>query len=387
MNNQQLVLRSNQIALTESDQETLSKWRSRQSNLSRFQVTLPTLSEVVDPHCQDYSKILRRLAKFEKDRGGLATTTMKMLSVVLKKWKEFCLKRQIYAFPQLDSSTLELFLMTLVVNDKSIATISQYRSQLLYFFDYLELYNPARSPDIKAIIKSLKEDQVELTGEAYSQEQATPFRLRHLTVLDEHFKSLWPHEIRLSDRKAMAVVSTAYASCLREDEICRIKKKHLIKTSDSSGELAFKLTRTRSKTGVDVKSKWITGSYAVTLNEYLNLVDAALDDDHYVFSNVSQGLIPLTPETPMTGKTVDRIFARLHHLLLSKSQLDIALVGKKPWSGHSARIGRVQDAYQIEKLSFLEIERLGDWKLSTMVKRYLREILEQEELEQFVHNS
>jgi len=370
-----------QLRPNSEDEHTLKLWSKRKESLKRFDVKLPTLSDVIDTECSQYDHIIDRLRKFEHDRGGLAVSTLRMLVVVLKKWKAFCVARELWAFPHSNSKALELFLMKLVVEEKSIATVSQYRSQLLYFFDYLEIYNPGRSPDVKSIIKSLKQDHVELTGEAYQQEQATPFRLRHLEALQRHFNTLKKYQISITDQKAMAVVATAYGTALREDEICRIKKRHLHFTHNSHGKLAIKLLRTRSKTGVDVRSKWINGECAKVIKVYFDQVSGVLDDEHYLFSSISRCLKPLSPDTAMTGKTVDRLFYRLHKTLKEINEIDPTIENKKAWSGHSARIGRVQDAYQIEKLSFLEIERLGDWKLSTMVKRYLREILELEELD------
>ncbi|MEZ8238626.1 MULTISPECIES: site-specific integrase [Vibrio] len=382
------------IALREDDYDVMSKWKQRQSKLGRFQVNFPDLIELIDPLSENADFIVIRANKFNKDRGGLSKSTTQQLASVLRAWAKFCVDRGIYAFPQPNSNAVELYLMHLIALDKSIATINQHRNQLRYIYDYLEVYNPLRSPDVKAITKSLKLDYVELTGNSYTQNQATPLRAVHLNALFDHFDNLdlkIRARVSLKQRKYLAIASTLYSTCLREDEICRIKLKDLIETFDENGDVAFKVLRTRSKTGVDVKSKFVTGRYAVTLKSYLTRVTPILHSTDFVFSNISEGLVALSPSTPPTGTTIDRNLSSLFQIFTQLNsenlEADISVYNKPNWTGHSGRIGRVVDEYVINKLRIDQIQPIGDWKSTQMVLVYLREVMENEEMEKNIRSA
>nr|MCC4820644.1 hypothetical protein [Vibrio lentus] len=104
-------------------------------------------------------------------------------------------------------------LMGLIESDKSIATVVQYRNQLRYFYNYLLIFNPANTPDVSTIIKSLKTDQVEITGESYQQTQATPLRKAHLDLLLDRHDELdqrLTYQLTITERKAITIASTLY---------------------------------------------------------------------------------------------------------------------------------------------------------------------------------
>ncbi|MEZ8198405.1 tyrosine-type recombinase/integrase [Vibrio splendidus] len=378
---------SGQLAFHNQDAITIEKWKARQGKIGRFEVPLPDLKAGVASHHELAPSINERIDKFEKDRGGLAKSSMRMLSTVLKSWLLFCELRGIPAFPQVNSNAVEIYLMGLIESDKSIATVVQYRNQLRYFYNYLLIFNPANTPDVSSIIKSLKTDQVEITGESYQQTQATPLRRSHLNfLLDKHdaLDERVTYQLNITQRKAIAIATTLYATCLREDEICRIKLKHLKFVHDKNGDIAVKVSRTRSKTGVGVRSKWVTGRYAVTLQRYFNIVSPVLHENDFLFSNVSNSLKPLTPQTPPSGSTIVRNLNKLFHQLkqiLEEKGIEDAIINRKAWTGHSGRVGKIIDLYQLDKMRIPDIQLVGDWKNSEMVNLYLREVIEQEELE------
>nr|MBF4371331.1 hypothetical protein [Vibrio anguillarum] len=107
-------------------------------------------------------------------------------------------------------------------------TISQYRNQIGYIYNYLKLPNPVTSTEVKAFMKSLKEDHVELTGTSYRQKQASAFRRIHLNRLIALNKEYQLPKVKWTRIRDIALISLAYATCLREGEICRIMKRHVI---------------------------------------------------------------------------------------------------------------------------------------------------------------
>ncbi|CAK3893915.1 hypothetical protein VCRA2120O258_350031 [Vibrio crassostreae] len=74
----------------------------------------------------------------------------------------------------------------------------------------------------------------------------------------------------------------------------------------------------------------------------------------------------------MSGMTIDRIYQRAHEVLLESGDIVISGDGHRDvWSGHSSRVGALQDGYHAG-LSLTQLIQLGDWKSNEMVLRYLR---------------
>jgi hypothetical protein len=70
--------------------------------------------------------------------------------------------------------------------------------------------------------------------------------------------------------------------------------------------------------------------------------------------------------------TIDRIYQRAHELLAELGDIVTSTEAhRKVWSGHSSRVGALQDGYHAG-LSLTQLIQLGDWKSDTMVLRYLR---------------
>ncbi|MBF4252780.1 hypothetical protein EAY39_12595 [Vibrio anguillarum] len=358
-----------------SDSELIKLWKERQKKLKRFDIELPDLSDVINPNSAETKSILNRLINFNKDRGGLSANTLKMLVMVLKKWAAFCKLRDVYAFPLMTQQTVELFLMDMVVRGYSIATISQYRNQIGYIYNYLKLPNPVTSTEVKAFMKSLKEDHVELTGTSYRQKQASAFRRIHLNRLIALNKEYQLPKVKWTRIRDIALISLAYATCLREGEICRIMKRHVI-VSGEGHDRNVMIKRTKSKTTTNVKAKHLKGVYAQTFLKFFDSISPLIENDDYIFSHTSRGGLPLNPTTPMSGLSVDRAFRR-QFIRLSEDDT-IPLDGISPWTGHSARVGRVQDGYQIDKLNSTQLRRLGDWSSDAMIMLYLRDLIDDE---------
>jgi hypothetical protein len=99
-----------------------------------------------------------------------------------------------------------------------------------------------------------------------------------------------------------------------------------------------------------------------------------LDDDDFIFCwlTVKGGRPAGYRQTPMSGMTIDRIYQRAHDLLADLGDIVTSTEAhRKVWSGHSSRVGALQDGYHAG-LSLTQLIQLGDWKSDSMVLRYLR---------------
>lgn len=348
-----------------------SKWDERRKKLKRFDIALPDLMAATDPNSPHIEHIKSKLAGFEIDRGGLSAHSLKMLASVLNVWVRYCGKMSFYSFPAPGPDKFVVFFKYLILSERSVATVEQYRSQLSYIYRLIALENPLRDEQVRSLIKSLKKDEADITGEAYTQEQAYPFRQHHLNNLmqvidNDGFTSKNPWQLK----KDIAVAIVAYTTGLREEEIGSIRVKHVTRRVEN-GQLFVSIKRVRSKSTTNVKPKVVIGTNAERFMAYVDDFSGRLPSpESYIFSHSSRLGKPLNPDTPMSGVTVDSTFARLYSL--HNEHYPMIENDVKSWTGHSARIGRVQDGFAIHKMTIPELMSLGDWTSPMMVMRYLR---------------
>lgn len=360
---------SNSLVISTDVKKITEEWSKRSRNLKRNKVELPDLTDVINPQHDDTALIIQRMKRFDYNRGGLAANTVSSLTSALKKWRFFCSAQELYAFPLHDHAYFELFLKSLVLDGYSISTVKQTKSLLSSFYDYLKIDNPAKDEDVKALIKSLIQDHIDLHSEAYRQSQATPMRIHNLHHLyqlndEEQFNSSY-----LSNMRDIAFLAIAYSTCLRIDEIRNLKPKH-IKVLKSG---KIKINRTRSKTSTNVKAKYLTGEEANRLVMYMTKVRAHLSSDDYLFTWITSSYRTPNPQVPITKANAIGIFHR-QYKRLSNSPYGIEYT--TAWSGHSGRVGHVIDAKIIDKVSDWELMQLGEWTTMRMVSLYLRNWME-----------
>lgn len=361
-----------QLITTGDSSYIQNAWANRQKKINRTRIALPDLTAVIAPSHDLSPHIIKRMQRFDMNRGGFAANTVKGMCSALRKWRDYCVSHRIYAFPLSDDAHFELFLQALVLSHYSVATVQQCRSLISSFYDYLGIPNPASTRDIRAFMKSLKEDYIDLTGNAYTQKQASPLRRHHIEALyqlndtqpiDRHYF----YHIR-----DIAFIALAYSTCLRMSEIRHVKKRHV--EIDSSGT-KIRLHRTRSKTSTSVKAKIIEGVAATRFIAYFNRVKDRLEDDHYIFSHITPSYRVITPHIPLTNSVTINIFKRQ---CLRLQRASLLSNDTQSWSAHSARVGRVQDGREIDNLTDLELQRLGEWTTMRMVSLYLRGLIDGE---------
>lgn len=366
-----MIKKSNSLTVKADVRQIASQWSERANKLQRHRVQLPDLTDVINPKHEHSKHIINRMHRFDSNRGGLTANSVKALCSALKKWKQFCSVQELYAFPLDDHIYFELFLKGMVLDDYSIATIKQTRAMISSFYTYLKIDNPANTPDIKSFIKSLVEDFIDLKGDAYRQSQATPLRrtdLNNLYTLNDT-DPISPKF--LANLRDIAFLSVAYATCLRVTEISNIKVKHIAKQSNGK----VKISRTRSKTSTSVKAKYLESEQAERLLMYYEKVSPYLKQDDYLFTWVTSAYNVPNGQKPLTKSNSIGIFKK-QYARLAKSRFGVSY--NSPWSGHSARVGRVIDGKVIDDLTDWGLMQLGEWTSMKMVSVYLRNWMEYE---------
>ncbi|TKF19971.1 integrase [Vibrio genomosp. F6] len=360
--------KKNQVTLShlKSQQDVINQWQEQQHQLSRFKLNFPDLTDSFSPDWDMLPIALKHLKAFEENRGGLSTNTLKMLAFVIRKWDEHCKVGDLYSFPIHAPLLLTWFKALKLEKQIKINTLKQYRAQLSLFHKMMGIEDITKDPILQHFFKSLAKDEMELTGTQVIELQAKPFRRAHLDKL----MSLWGNDKVPLPYRDLTLLTLAYGTLLREGEIGKIRKKH-IKILDNGD---INIERVTSKTTISPEPKRLTRQFSTIVKRYLATYCQGLQEDDFIFCWLTPtGARPAGyRQTPMSGMTVDRIYQRAHKTLLVEGDI-VTQNGahREVWSGHSSRVGALQDGYAAG-LTLTQLIQLGDWKSNEMVLRYLR---------------
>ncbi|MFC5079524.1 Phage integrase family protein [Vibrio thalassae] len=331
--------------------------------LKRHSITLPDLTRHIDPTSPFARRIVEGLMAFNLDRGGLAHTSLSMLASVLRRWKQYCENKGAYAFPISETFALGWLKYERYVGNKAVPTIRQYRAQLSYLLNWLNLDNPFASQVVIGFMRGLVKDQVEVSQKAFRQAQAFGMRSADLLSIVDVL------DVRpLKNLRNLALGCTAYSTMLREGELGRIRLQDIEILEDNT----LIIHRTQSKTSSSVEAKMMIGLFAGVMRVYLHHARKQLKPEHFIFSEMSGGGKFLRPTVAMSGETVDRCLGALYDVACQHS-IEFMSPNPRRWTGHSGRCGGVQDAY-VRKMEIAEMMRLGDWQDPKMVLHYIREL-------------
>ncbi|PSV87116.1 integrase [Photobacterium leiognathi] len=361
------TFKNNQVTLSylKSQREVKQLWGEKQKKLKRFKLNFPDLSDSFSPDWVELQEVFKKLKEFDVTRGGYSHHTLKMLSLVLRKWDIYCKAESIYSFPISPEILLGWF-QGLKLAGMSINTLKQYRAQLSLFHTVMQVDDVTKCPALRHFFKSLAKDEMEITGSQVIELQAKPFRKSHLIKLMDY----WGDYDQPLSYRDLTVLTVAYGTLLREGEIGNIRKKHI--NILENGDI--NIERVTSKTSISPEPKRLTGRFAEIVYRYIKLYCVNLDSEDFIFCWLTkQGNRPMSyRQTPMSGMTIDRIYQRAHKTLHPNGDtVTNGCAQRKVWSGHSSRVGALQDGYAAG-LSLTQLIQLGDWKSNTMVLRYLR---------------
>lgn len=362
------VIKHKQVTLShsKSQSDTHNQWTKQQQHLSRFKLNFPDLTHSFDPEWIELPSTLVHLSEFEENRGGLSTNTLKMLAFVVRKWDEHCKSLSAYSFPIHAPVLLDWFKSLKLEHECKINTLKQYRAQLSLFHKIMSATDTTKLPIVTHFFSALAKDEMELTGSQVIELQAMPFHKHHLTCLMD----IWGNEKIAIQYRDLAVLTVAYGTLLREGEIGKIRKKHI--NILDCGDI--NIERVTSKTTISPEPKRLTGRFSTIVKRYLDVYCQGLNDEDFIFCWLTvKGARPAGyRQTPMSGMTIDRIYQRAHKVLLNTGDaVTNSGAHRKMWSGHSSRVGALQDGYKAG-LSLTQLIQLGDWKSNEMVLRYLR---------------
>jgi len=146
-----------------------------------------------------------------------------MLAFVVRKWDEYCKSESLYSFPVNEHLLLNWFKGLKIEFNVKINSLKQYRAQLSLFHKIMGVEDVTKLPAFNSFFKSLLKDEMELTGSQVIELQAKPFRKHHL----DRLMKLWGNDKLAMQYRDLTVLTVAYGTLLRENEIGKIRKKNI----------------------------------------------------------------------------------------------------------------------------------------------------------------
>jgi integrase len=359
--------------------------------LRRYNTGIPDVIKFTDPTIPDFSLARTNIEEWSENFGGSSAKTLSMLASVLKNFIYFNVSMNLYPFPA-RSATVLAYLRSLARDGRKLNTLNQHKSQISQIHQIAEWPDPTKSKSIRAFFNNYQREKYELTNKTDESDQAAPFRKTHLDALIQ----IWYKSDLFMHTRDLALLSTAYATGLREDELMRIQYKHLMIGKD--GTITIKRTiGKKNRTGLP--PKLLVGNFAHMLQRYIDRFPDVKPEDYLFvrlnshgtgfFKKKAESTPILTFTKPLSGKTVDHVFERAYlelnpSMSRRKSEMielagaDIVKSDLDPdgaiWSGHSARIGLLWDMAADRSASYTDLDYMsvGDWTSMKMVQWYLR---------------
>ncbi|MCY9872380.1 tyrosine-type recombinase/integrase [Vibrio barjaei] len=374
----------------EALEKRLTPYFADRKKYKRFNIELEDLSQEIDLSHPLAEKAIENLKMFDLSRDSLRANSIIALNSVIRSWVSFNRMFNEKSLPCDPLMTIAYY-MHLDSEGKKLNTIKQHQAQISKIHKVAGLPNPNDHAEVMSFIRTLQDTMAETDDPRAIPDQAYPLRHTDLKALS----AIYSKSDKVDDIRDMAVLSLAYATMLREEEVCelRIKRMELL---DDGG---IKITRNISKTeNTDLRPKYINASFAAPIMKYFNLrtnndLDRlnAIGDEFFVVGLTPRSTSLRNPSTAITPKTFNKIFERAYGLLhpefvelkqnLSKQSVKDS-VNKKElgntypyWTGHSARVGCIVDAYEkrVElNLTDKDLMDMGDWRDMQMVNKYIR---------------
>lgn len=355
------------------------------ANLPRLNVELDNLSEDIDFTSPLSEIIIKGLSDFELERMALSANTQRSLNSVIRSYVRFCRGIGVKALP-IDPIIALGYYITLDKEKKSLNTIKLHMAQVAKLASITNTGNPNSNIAIKGFVKTI-EERMGLEGD----ERLTPQQAPCLFARDiEKLIKKWHRSEKLIHIRDLAILIVAYASSLREEEISRFRVSDITIGPDRS--LAFKrrLAKNRKR---DLQPKVINAELSTYVHKYLELREPAGNDPLFLTRVSPSGCSFIEDDTQMSSKGICGIFERAYLTLNPETErLKEALIAehgrdkvtkrmydpeRKMFTGHSARVGSVVDAFEAKEslgLSDSDLMKMGDWARLDMVLHYTRHL-------------
>ncbi|MFN3018585.1 tyrosine-type recombinase/integrase [Vibrio coralliilyticus] len=226
------------------------------------------------------------------------------------------------------------------------------------------LPNPCAHRYVKAQMAQITHQKVR---ERERIEQAPAFRESDLDRLTE----LWSATRSVTQQRDLMIVSLAYETLLRKNNLEQMKVGDIEFCQDGSALITIPFSKTNHSGRDDVR--WISPQVASQVHAYLQLPNIDADPQCFLLQRVKRSGKAIDPEShnalnghhPVSEKLISRVFERAWKALNHET-------GPR-YTGHSARVGAAQDLLQ-EGYSTLQVMQAGGWSSEKMVLRYGRHL-------------
>lgn len=240
--------------------------------------------------------------------------------------------------------------------------------------------DPTRDLIVRQTMRVIVKKKVRVNNEKVKQ--APPFRDSDLDVLT----SIWKDSDYIPSLRNLALMTVAYETLLRSQELANMKLEHIIPLANGGASVEIPFTKT-NQSGDGAEYSYLSPEAISVLNTYLD--KAGIENDGgYVFRPISKfgrvrepKKLPLSEELvhiPINTKSVEDVFLKswfaLNPGVDSTQPLKDLKKQYRIFTAHSARVGAAQDLLE-QGYSSLQVRQAGRWKSDTMVSRYAQHIL------------
>ena len=289
----------------------------------------------------------QRLARYLKSaRGAFSDNTERAIRADVEIFTAWCEARERTALPA-RTDTVVAFIDAMA-QVRAPATVRRYVSSIATLHKAVQLYNPLQRAGVKLALQRMHRKK----GRRQEQVQGLtwPIRQRLLEACED----------RLMDDRNRALVAVAYDTLLRRSELVSLQVSDLLVEMDGSGSLLVQ----RGKTDPGGE-----GALQYLAPDSIQLVRVWLKRSEVIQGRLFRSLRKDGQVgTRLDDSQVPRIFKGMAK---AAGLSDVVVEGL---SGHSARVGAVQDmiACGIELPAILQA---GRWKNTAMVHRYGERLL------------
>ncbi len=286
-------------------------------------------------------------------RGAFAANTVRAWKADWEIFLEFCRARELTSLPA-SAETVREFVFDCLAHDKKPGTIRRYVSTIGRAHRAARVADPTATEAVKLGLKEMS--------------RRVPARQRQARGLNwkeiEEFLQIEPRNLR--DIRDRALLTVAYDTMCRREELVNLRIEDIEDGADASGSVLIR----RSKTDVAGEG---TSAYLAPLT--MRLVRAWLEASRLksgaIFVRVigsGSGARGNTIGTPLTAQIVTAVFRKVGQWIgLPKAE----------WariSGHSCRVGATQDLLALN-IDMASVMQAGRWRDTRMPMRYGEKVL------------
>ncbi|WP_199438633.1 tyrosine-type recombinase/integrase [Vibrio owensii] len=363
----------------------IAPFLSASHNLPRLQVKLDDLTQEVNPDHPLANKVIEGLKGFEISRLALSANSQRSLNSVVRSYVTFCRSIDAKALPIEPIMTLAYYIH-LDNEKKSLNTIKAHMAQISKLASITNSVNPNTHISVIGFKKTIEERMGLEADPRLTPQQAPGLFAKDLECIIK----AWHRSKKLIHIRDLAILIIAYASSLREEEICNFRISDISISEDRCLKLTRRLAKNRKR---DLDDKVINQQLSTYVIKYLEMRKDAGPDAYFLTGVSPRGVSFIEDNERMTSKGVCGIFERAYFAINpTVKKLKESLIAhhgrdkvtkrmfdpdRRIFTGHSARIGSVVDAFEAKEelgITDADLMKMGDWSRIDMVLHYTRHL-------------